>query len=246
MLQRLLYPWHLPPYGLPNPQAFSWKPDDLSSELVQLPDQVRHVVQSIRSEWMFDFSCSIARQLRQIGARLDDQITPSGTVLIANDKPTVSTIASAHAYLMSLAQSAAFEMAGLMMDSPAGSSSTGSHHEITGIAFFAECASKRGSGSRLSTTLLDLAGETTQRCANQSFLPPNISFTHSRPSQARSPIEGFGSLPVAAYRIRFSGCSTETVLQAMADSIQNLPPAHRVDEKRDVMVLSNLWTPAIH
>ena len=246
MLQRLLYPWHLPPYGLPNTQAFSWKPNELASELLLLPDQVRRIVESIRTEWMFDFSCAVARQLRQVGARLDDHLSPSGAVLIANDRPSVSPVASAHAYLMSLAQPAAFEMAGLMMDSPPAEkcAATTSFQEITGVAFFAECASKRASGQRLSHTMRQVAFETAQRCSAQSFTAADISFTHSRPLQARSPIEGQGSMPVAAYRIRFNGCSTEAILQALADAIQSLPPAHSVNEKSDVMVLSNLWTTA--
>lgn len=244
MLQRLLYPWHLPPYGLPNTQAFSWKPNELASELLLLPDQVRRIVESIRTEWMFDFSCAVARQLRQVGARLDDHHSPSGAVLIANDRPNVSPVASAHAYLMSLAQPAAFEMAGLMMDSPQPSAPSSNFQEITGVAFFAECASKRASGQRLSNTMRQVAFETAQRCTAQSFTSADISFTHSRPLQARSPIEGQGSMPVAAYRIRFNGCSTEVILQALADAIQTLPPAHCVNEKSDVMVLSNLWTTA--
>lgn len=243
MLQRLLYPWNLPPYGLPNTQSFSWKPQELSHDLVHLPDEVKSIVESIKDEWMFDFSCQVARQLRQIGARLDDHTSPSGAVLIANDQQTVSPLTSAHAFLMSMAQPAAFEIAGLMMGAPAPAPSSDCS-EITGIAFFAESASRRGSGRRLSETLQLIAHETAQRCAADSFLSPSIWFTHSKPSQARSPIEGCGAMPVAGYRIRFSGCSPQNILQALADAMQVLPPARRIGEKADVMVLSNLWSPA--
>lgn len=243
MLHRLLYPWNLPPYGLPNTQAFTWNPKNLSDELVQLPDHVRSIVEAIKDEWMFDFSCTVARQIRRIGARLDEHHAPVGAVLIANEQQRVSPVTSAHAFLMSLAQPAAFEIAGLMTADPAPAlPSTCS--EITGVAFFAETASKRGSGRRLRETLQQLALETTRRCSSEDFLSPDVQFSHSKPSQARSPIEGFGTIPVAGYRITFAGCSPENVLQALADAIQALPSAHRVCDRSDVMVLSNLWTPA--
>ena len=244
MLQRLLYPWNLPPYGLPDTQSFSWKPDKLSNDLLHLPDQVRDIIMSVRDEWMFDFSCAVARQLRQVGAMLDDHAPSSGAVLIANDQRTVSPVTSAHAFLMSIAQPAAFEMAGLMMESSPPLPSPGCS-EINGVAFFAESASNRGSGRRLQETMQFVAHETARRCANDSFESPSIFFTHSKPSQARSPIEGFGVMPVAGYRIRFSGCSPDSILQALADAVQALPTARRVGNKSDVMVLSNLWTPAV-
>lgn len=243
MHQRLLYPWHLPPYGLPNTQAFAWQPKKTSAELLHLPDQVRGLVQSVKDEWMFDFSCSVARKLRQVGARLEDQAHHSGAVFIANDSRPLSLVTSAHAFLMSMAQPAAFEIAGLMSAEPAAAAPP-MHSEITGVAFFAECASNRGSGRRLSQTLRLVAAEAAQRIAAAGFMPPSVWFTHSKPSQARSPIEGCGAMPVSAYRIIFSGCAPETVLQALADALQTLPRAHRVGEKTDVMVLSNLWTPA--
>lgn len=243
MLQRLLYPWHLPPYGLPNVDSFSWKPEKLTDEMLHLPEHVRGIVEGIKYEWMFDFSCAVARQLRQVGARLDDHSSSSGAVLIANDQQTVSPVTSAHAFLMSMAQPAAIEMAGLMMESASPVPPSGCH-EITGVAFFAESASVCGAGRRLRETMQLLANQTTQRCVAGSFVSPSIWFTHSKPAQARSPIEGYGVMPVAGYRIRFSGCTPASILQALADAVQTLPPAHRVDDKSDVMVLSNLWSPA--
>ena len=243
MLQRLLYPWHLPPYGLPNANSFSWKPKNLSGEMKILPDQVRGIVESIRYEWMFDFSCAIARQFLRVGSSIKDHPPSSGAVLIANDQQALTSLTSAHAFLMSMAQPAAFEMAGLMMDSPSAPPPSGCS-EITGVAFFAESASKRGSGRRLGGTMQLLAQEVAQRCATEGFVSPSIWFTHSKPCQARSPIEGHGVLPMAGYRILFSGCAAESVLQALADAVQSLPAAHRVGDKSDVMVLSNLWTPA--
>lgn len=243
MLQRLLYPWNLPPYGLPNTEAFSWKPKKVTDELLHLPDQVRGIVENIKDDWMFDFSCAVARQLRQVGVRLDDHLSASGAVLIANEQQTVSPVTSAHAFLMSLAQPTAIEMAGLMMDSSQPSPSSACS-EISGVAFFSESATKHGSSLRLSQTLQWVAYETAQRCAADGFTSPSIWFHHSKPTNARSPIEGYGVMPVAGYRIRFSGCSPESVLQALADAVQSLPPAHRVGDRSDVMVLSNLWTPA--
>lgn len=244
MLQRLLYPWHLPPYGLPNPSAFSWTPKNLGGEMHILPEQVRGVVENIRFENMFDFSCAIARQLLRVGTRIPEQPPLTGAVLIANDRQTLSSLTSAHAFLMSMAQPAAFEMAGLMNQPQKPSSPPPDCSEITGVAFFAESASKRGSGRRLQESMLRLAFEASQRCVSDEFLAPAICFTHSKPTQARSPIEGHGVLPMAGYRIRFSGCAPEQVLQALADAIQALPAAHQVGERSDVMVLSNLWTPA--
>ncbi len=243
MLQRLLYPWHLPPYGLSNADSFSWKPKNLTGELLHLPDPVKAIVESIRYEWMFDFSCAVARQLLQVGASVKEHTPSSGAVLIANDQQTVSTVAGAHAFLMSLAQPTAYEMAGLMMESPPSSAQVGCT-EITGVAFFAETASNRGAGTRLGNTMQRVASEVARRCTTDAFIQPSVWFTHSKPSNAKSPIDGYGALPIAGYRIRFSGCAPEAVLQALADAVQALPPAHRVDDKSDVMVLSNLWSPA--
>ena len=243
MLQRLLYPWHLPPYGLPNTDSFSWKPKKLTHELQHLPDQVKGIVESIRYEWMFDFSCAVARQLLQVGTSLKDHPPSSGAVLIANDQQTVSPFTSAHAFLMSMAQPTAFEMAGLMMETPPTAPPPGCS-EITGVAFFAETARNKGSGIRLGQTMQLVANEAAQRCTAEGFASPSIWFTHSKPCQAKSPIDGYGALPMAGYRIRFSGCTPEAILQSLADAVQALPPAHRVGDRSDVMVLSNLWTPA--
>ena len=243
MLQRLLYPWHLPPYGFQNTAAFSWQPNQLAPAMVHLPEQVKSLVDRIEYEWMFDFSCAVARQFRRVGARVDERPPSSGAVLIANDQGALSPLASAHAFIMSMAQQAAIEISGLMTEptTPAASSQGG---EITGVAFFAESAARRGSGRRLGETLRMVAEETARRCAQDDLgYSRPIQFSHSRPTQARSPINGHGPLPVAAYRIRFAGCAPETVLQALADALQALPAAHRVADRADVMVLSNLWAP---
>lgn len=243
MLQRLLYPWHLPPYGLTNTESFDWNPKSQSQESMLLSDPVKEMVSKVQWEWMFDFSCAVARQLRQVGLILEERDSTNGAVFIANDQRHVSPVASAHAYLMTLAQRSAIEMVGLTRE-PANQAPPPKCQEISGVAFFAECAGKRGTGRRLSETLHLLAQEVTYRCSAEMGECASVQFFHSRPAQARSPISGSGTLPVSGYRIRFSGCDHEQMLQAMADSVQALPPPHRVAEKADIMVLSNLWCTA--
>lgn len=241
MLQRLLYPWHLPPYGITNTESFDWNPKQLEPQSQMLPEPVKGLVEGVQWEWMFDFSCAVARQLTQVGVSLAEKDSANGAVFIANDTQNVSARASAHAYLMTLAQRSAIEMVGLMRDSAACEAPISASPEITGVAFFAECAAKRGTGARLSETLRTLAQEVTARCNAEAGGGARIQFSHTRPTQARSPITDAGTLPVSGYRIRYSGCETDQVLQALADAIQALPPPHRVANRSDVMVLSNLW-----
>nr|AGC71104.1 hypothetical protein [uncultured bacterium A1Q1_fos_2067] len=241
MLQRLLYPWHLPPYGITNTESFDWNPKNLEPQSFTLPEPVKGLVEGVQWEWMFDFSCAVARQLSQVGVTLADNPPANGAVFIANDQNRVSPQASAHAYLMTLAQRSAIEMVGLMRESAPQESAGHSCPEITGVAFFAECAAKRGTGARLSETLQILAQEVTARCNAEAGGDVRIQFSHTRPTQAKSPIANCGTLPVAGYRIRYSGCETDQVLQALADAIQSLPPPQRVAKRADIMVLSNLW-----
>jgi hypothetical protein len=241
MLQRLLYPWHLPPYGITKTESFDWNPDKQNQEALLLPDPIKDMVSKVQWEWMFDFSCAVARQLRQVGVSLEDREPANGAVFIANDQSQVSPVASAHAYLMTLAQRSAVEMVNLMREPSTFENAAPKHQEITGVAFFAECAGKRGTGSRLSETLHLLAQEVTSRCIANHGGTARVQFSHSRPTQARSPIVGRGTLPVSGYRIRFEGCEPDQMLQTLADSVQALPPPHRVADKADIMVLSNLW-----
>lgn len=242
MLHRLLYPWNLAPYGLPNPGAFQWKPTNLADECLLMPDLVQDMVGSIEWEQMFDFSCKVACHLRRLGARLDDSAIPHGAVLIASDDHSVSTTASAHAFLMSLAQRAAIEMAGLTTPDST-SAKTNSPSEICGVAFLAESSHRSDAAQRLNDILRLVAHRTADSCAANRCVPPMLQFSHSRPAGIQSPVAGGGTIPVAGYRIRFAGCETESVLQALADALQSLPAAPCAHGRADVLVLSNLWTP---
>lgn len=242
MLHRLLYPWNLPPYGLPNPGAFEWQPTNLADECLLLPAQAQDVVQRIEWEHMFEFSCKVARHLRRLGVRFTESVVPRGAVLIASNQQTVPPAASAHAFVMSLAQRAAIDMAGLMtpefLPTTAGVSS-----EICGIAFLAETCRRNDASQRLGETLRRVAHQTTDSCAAGRASSPAFQFSHSRPAEIRSPIPGGGLMPVAGYRIRFAGCRTASVLQALADALRNLPVAPQARGRADILVLSNLWTP---
>ncbi len=246
MFNRLLYPWNLPPYGLPNTQAFDWKPANLEAETLHLPEQVREMVESVQFDWMFDYSCALARQLRRIGISDATDTAPSGAVFIASENAAPSLVTSAHAFITSLAQRAALEMSGLMMEHTQPPQKTSDNCTIAGIAFLAETARHRGAGARLSATLHHISAEVARRCADREtwFAQPCVQFMHCQPAQARSPIADHGVIPVAGYKITFTGCRTGDVLQALGDAVRSLPPAERAGERTDVLVLSNLWTPA--
>lgn len=242
MLHRLLYPWNLPPYGLPNPGAFEWQPANLADECLLLPAQAQRAVQRIEWERMFDFSCKVAHHLRRLGVRFAESVVPRSAVLIASNQQTVPPTASAHAFLMSLAQRAAIDMAGLM--TPESQPATaGVPSEICGVAFLAETCRRSEASQRLAETLRRVAHQTTDSCSVGRSSRPSFQFSHSRPAEIRSPIPGGGMMPVAGYRIRFAGCGTASVLQALADALHHLPVAPQMRGKADILVLSNLWTP---
>ncbi len=244
MFNRLLYPWNLPPYGLPNTASFDWQPKQLAAEGICVPDDVRRQIESIHWDWMFDFSCALARQLRRVGARLPSPASAPGVVLVAGEHQSLPLAASVHAFVTPLAQRAAMEIASLA--EPADETDAPSQwHEISGIAFFAETASHRGSGRRLAETLQEVLTHAAWLCAGAGtgFMAPRISFARCKPATARSPVGGQEVIPVAGYKVKLAGCEPQAVMQALGDSIHELPPARRRGKRADVLVLSSLWSP---
>lgn len=244
MFNRLLYPWNLPPYGLPNTASFDWQPHQLSSEGICVPDDVRRQIESIQWDWMFNFSCALARQLRRVGAHVPSPASAPGVVLVAGEHQSLPLAASIHAFITPLAQRAAMEIASLA--GPAGGDeSPALWHEVSGIAFFAETASHRGSGRRLAAALREVLTHAAWLCAGAGtgFMAPRISFAHCKPVTARSPVGGQEVIPVAGYKVKLAGCDPQTVMQALGDSIRELPPARRSGSRADVLVLSSLWSP---
>jgi hypothetical protein len=242
MFHRLLYPWNDQKKFMLPKGADAWKPDDLATGPCFIPDDVRQLVENIQFGRMFEFSGTLAEQLKMVGARVGvEGAPPAGTVFVANNRGQLSLMASAHAYVLSIAQRAAHEMAGLMLEDEKEATP-----EVCGLAFFAETACDEDVGARLDGTMRALGEEVAMRVADSVFLPAQLKvrFVHSVPVEACSPVGPRPDVWVSAYRISFAGCEAETVLQAIGDAMQEMPPALQDGDRSDILVLSNLWSVA--
>jgi hypothetical protein len=90
MFHRLLYPWNDQKKFMLPKGADAWKPDDLATGPCFIPDDVRQLVENIQFGRMFEFSGTLAEQLKMVGARVGvEGAPPAGTVCREQSRPVV-------------------------------------------------------------------------------------------------------------------------------------------------------------
>jgi hypothetical protein len=242
---RLLYPGSLPALDLsPNPMP-SWQPFTLQDSKLEMPLAVANLLKDIRWDWIFDLSCNLAGQFRSLGMICPAPMVGEPAAAIMVDDPrSMSAEATAHAWVLSMVQRTAMEIRQLeLLDEPRQISQP-LVTEISGIAYFASSENTRNTGKRLTKALCQIASGMTDRCdaADSGAGESAIQFMHTRPVQLVSPVVDETAVPVAAYRVRFSGISVRHVIESLREALAVMHGEEASPmEQGDVLVLSSLW-----
>jgi hypothetical protein len=243
---RQSYPGLLPalPAASSNAQP-SWQPRTLADSIDQLPPTMAHMLKTLRWDWIFDLSCNLAGQFRALGMTGNGPLLAEpSSALMVDESTELGPEAAAHAWVFGMVQRTAMEIRQMqLLDEPR--VVTPKHYtELTGIAFLAHSEYPRGTGRRLTRSLQNIARTMAERCDAYSVVPGSsqVQFLHARPVQLVSPLLVHMALPVAAYRVRYTGMDPENVLESLRESLEIARHGSETAlQDGDVMMLSNLW-----
>jgi hypothetical protein len=215
-------PQRIPPSGsipgldLSNQSIPLLNPKSMADIQLHAPTEVSALLQKLRWDWFFDLSCGIAAQHRELGVTGTQGRVEDATILV-NSVINLTPAAAAHAWVIALAQRAAMEIR--QMEQDEGSSRSPLPHgvgELAGVAFLASTHSPRGTGRRLTLALQRLALDVTAALGAGA----SVQFLHRRPVQLASPVIPGCAVPLAAYRVRYQGCSVENLRKVMSQIVQ--------------------------
>lgn len=198
----------------------------------------------LASEDMIALAGRLTRHIRRLGSAPVHPGTDTriATFIVEDGQPMREAV-EAHALLFTAAQIAALEIHALEQEDPL---KEGRHRsdEMTGLAFLAETSAQRGMCERLFHSLEHLARHLAVRCHESLGATVRMQFVHGKGTRWPSPVEEKRDVPLAAYRIRFQGCSEQQVLNLLAEGLQTLPPAPGRGDRRDVLVINNVMQSA--
>jgi hypothetical protein len=227
--QRLLSIAEIPTIDLSS-KAPLLSPHSLAEIQLQAPPEVSKLLGKLRWSWFFDISCSIAQQHRELGV-LGQQGQIEDATILLNQQLSLNAEAAAHAWVMALAQRAAMEIRQLeVLDQPRSVLPEGIN-ELAGVAFFGSSKNPRGTGRRLIQALQQLAQYVTAQLVNSA----SVEFLHRRPVQMVSPVLDKCAIPMAAYRIRYRGCTLEQMRDITSQIVKTMK---LVQDDSDKLMLS--------
>jgi hypothetical protein len=215
--QRIPPSGSLPELDLSNQSIPLLNPKSMADIQLHAPPEVSAIIRNMRWDWFFDLSCNIAGQHRDLGVTGLQGRVEDATILV-NSIINLTPAAAAHAWVIALAQRAAMEIRQLEQ-------TEGNSHrtllapgvgELAGVAFLAASHHHRGTGRRLSVGLQRLALDVTAALGSGA----SVQFLHRRPVQLASPVIPDCAVPLAAYRVRYQGCTVEEVRRVMAQIVQ--------------------------
>lgn len=203
-----------------------------------VPEPVKSMVSQVDWEWCREMASRIARQYRRLNVGEGQWVRSFASRPMMLDKSTPLThLAGAHAWLMAIAQQAGMEIRDAELEVQGKAGIYPGVLEIAGVASLANAQDPRGTGRRLNAVLSALAADLVVRC-HASHPEACIQFVHRKALQIKSPVEGNGAVPLAAYVIRFTGLAANEVSTALVESLEAVTEALGHEMRESVLVLN--------
>ena len=204
----------------------------------EVPKVIAPLVAHVRWEEMLSVSGRLATQFRRLGmACVGSPTDAKGSGFIVDDPKALTPMAAAHAWVMGLAQRAAFEIrqSELLDDTRAFPSMQVT--EVTTVAMLAGTTNPNGSRDRLAMALSRVAMALTRDCQGEGR---QVQFVWSKPSAIVSPVNSQQALPFAACRVRAIGLTADEVTAALSKAVRFAGEAEG-QGTGEVLLLSNIW-----
>lgn len=204
----------------------------------EVPKVIAPLVAHMRWEEMLAVSGRLAMQFRRLGmACLGSPSDAKGSGFLVDDPKALSPMAAAHAWVMGLAQRAAFEIRQTELLEDTRAFPQMQVTEVTTVAILAGTTNPNGARDRLAMALGRVAVALARECQGEGR---QAQFVCSKPTAIVSPINGQQALPFAACRIRAVGLSAEELTAALSRAVRF---AGEIEGQGtgEVLMLSNIW-----
>lgn len=212
--------------------------NNLSSDV---PAAIASLVGHVRWEEMLSVSGRLAMQFRRLGmACLGSPSDARGAGFVVDDPSALTPMAAAHAWVLGLAQRAAFEIRQMEMLEDTRAFPQMQVTEVTSVALLAGTTNPRGARDRLVMALGRVAAALATGC---QVAGKQAQFVWSKPSAMVSPINGQQAVPFAACRVRAVGMGADELMLMLNKAICSAGEQEG-QGTGEVLMLSNIWLAA--
>lgn len=210
--------------------------NNLSSDV---PAAIAPLVGHVRWEEMLSVSGRLAMQFRRLGmACLGSPSDARGAGFVVDDPAALTPMAAAHAWVLGLAQRAAFEIRQMELLEDTRAFPQMQVTEVTTVALLAGTTNPRGARDRLVVALSRVAEALATACQGAGC---QAQFVWSKPSAMVSPINGQQAVPFAACRVRAVGVGADDLTVMLDKAVRSVGDGKGTGE---VLMLSNIWLAA--
>ena len=205
--------------------------NNLSSDV---PAAIAPLVGHVRWEEMLSVSGRLAMQFRRLGmACMGSPSDARGAGFVVDDPEALTPMAAAHAWVLGLAQRAAFEIRQMELLEDTRAFPQMQVTEVTTVALLAGTTNPRGALSRVAEAL-------ATACQGAGW---QAQFVWSKPSAMISPINGQQAVPFAACRVRAVGVGADDLTVMLDKAVRSVGQGEGKGTG-EVLMLSNIWLAA--
>ncbi len=203
-----------------------------------VPAAIASLVGHVRWEEMLSVSGRLAMQFRRLGMScLGSPSDARGSGFVVDDPAALTPMAAAHAWVLGLAQRAAFEIRQMELLEDTRAFPQMQVTEVTTVALLAGTTNPRGARDRLVVALGRVAAALAKECQGAGW---QAQFVWGKPSSMVSPINGQQAVPFTACRVRAIGVSADE-LTAMLTKVIRSAGETEGEGTGEVLMLSNIW-----
>ena len=206
-----------------------------------VPAAIASLVGHVRWEEMLSVSGRLAMQFRRLGmACMGSPSDSRGAGFVVDDPEALTPMAAAHAWVLGLAQRAAFEIRQMELLEDTRAFPQMQVTEVTTVALLAGTTNPRGARDRLVMALGRVAAALATECQGSGW---QAQFVWSKPSSMISPINGQQAVPFAACRVRAIGVGADDLTEMLSKVVRSAGESEGKGTG-EVLMLSNIWLAA--